>query len=160
MSDEEYEREKADINFQLALLMDMLHRNKVDERYSWTMRKKVKWHRLKEKRKKQVNMQLIEELRKLEQIIDVQLRINKLEAVELQHDKVAGDEQVPFELEDGAVMSEKFLEKIESNDFEINNLWMFTGDVKYDEEDKQHLCFEIVRSHMENHTKLRGGIVF
>ena len=63
--------------------MDMLQRNKVDQRYGWTMRKKVKWHRLQEKRKQQVNMQLIEELRKLEQIIDVQLRIEKLNGVTL-----------------------------------------------------------------------------
>jgi len=47
-----------------------------------------------------VNTQLIEELRKIEQIMDVQLRLEKLKGFELQQNKVVGEEQVPCELED------------------------------------------------------------
>ena len=66
LTDEEYEREKAEIAVHLELLMELLQRNKKDQRHGWTMRKKVKWQRLQEKRNQQVNMQLAEELRKLE----------------------------------------------------------------------------------------------
>jgi len=99
--DEEYEREKAEIRVHLEVLMELLQRKEKDQRYGYIMRKKVKWHRLQKKREKQVNSQLIEELRKLEQIMDVQLRSEKLKGVELQQNKVVGEEQVPSELEDG-----------------------------------------------------------
>lgn len=46
MNDEEYEREKAEINFHLELLMEMLQMNEEDQRYGHTMKRKFKWHRL------------------------------------------------------------------------------------------------------------------
>ena len=66
MSDEEYDREIAEILVHLEVLMEMLQRNEMDQKYGYVMRKKVKWQRLQEKRNQQVNMQLIKELRELE----------------------------------------------------------------------------------------------
>ena len=43
LTDEEYEREKAEIAVHLELLMELLQRNKKDQRHGWTMRNKVKW---------------------------------------------------------------------------------------------------------------------
>jgi len=37
-----------------------------DQRHGWNMRKRVKWKRLQQKRDQQINMQLMEELKKLE----------------------------------------------------------------------------------------------
>ena len=37
-----------------------------NQRYGWLMKKKVKWQRLQQKREPQMNMQLVEELRKFE----------------------------------------------------------------------------------------------
>lgn len=51
------------------------------------MRKKVKWQRLQEKSNQQLNMQIIKELRELEQIIDVKLKTENLKRVELQQKK-------------------------------------------------------------------------
>ena len=46
LTDEEYEWEKDEIIVHLELLMELLQRNKKDQRHGWTMRKKVKWQRL------------------------------------------------------------------------------------------------------------------
>ena len=92
--------------------------------------------------------------------MDVELRTKKLEGVELHKDKVVIDEQVSFELEDGAVMYETVVEEIEPYDFEINNSCMFAGDVKEDKEERILFSFRTVRSHMDDHTQLRGGISF
>jgi len=43
-------------------LMELLQRSKEDHRCGWTMRKKVKWHRLQEKREHRLNAQLKEGL--------------------------------------------------------------------------------------------------
>ena len=120
----------------------------------------MKWHKLQEKREHQVNLQLMEELRKLDQIMDVELRTKKLEEVELQQEKLVGEEQVSFELKDGEWMSETSIEAIEPYDFEMNNLCMFAGGVKEDKEERQNFSFETAGSHMEDHTELRGGIFF
>ena len=64
--------------------MEMLQRNEVDQKHGYVIRKKVRWQRLQEKWNHQVNMQLIKELRELEQVIDARQRIDKLETVELQ----------------------------------------------------------------------------
>ena len=80
LTDEEYEREKAEITVHLEFLMELLQRNK-DQRHGWTMRKKVKWQRLHAKREQQVNIQLTEELRKLEQMMNVQLICKELKRV-------------------------------------------------------------------------------
>ena len=84
MSDEECDKEMAEISVQLEVLMEMLQGNETDQKYGYVMRKKVKWQRLQEKRNQQVNMQLIKELRELEQILDVKLETEKFERVELQ----------------------------------------------------------------------------
>ena len=75
LSKEEYEREKAEIAVQLEVLMEMLQRNEEDQKHGYVMRKKLKWQRLQEKWNHQVNMQLIKELRELEQVIDARQRI-------------------------------------------------------------------------------------
>ncbi len=51
-------------------IMEMLQGNETNQKYGYVMRNKVKWYRLQEKRNKQVNMQIIKELRELENIID------------------------------------------------------------------------------------------
>ena len=48
------------------------------QRIGWLMKKIVKWQRLKHKREQQMNMQLEEELRKLEQVMSVQLGCEEL----------------------------------------------------------------------------------
>ena len=64
--DEEYEWEKGEITIHLELLMKMLWENVKNQTHGWTIRKKVKWQKLHIKREKQVNIQLGEEMRKLE----------------------------------------------------------------------------------------------
>ena len=61
----------------------------------------MKWHKLLEKREQQVNMQLIEELRKLEQITDVQLKSEEIREVELKMEvSICEVEQGEFQGED------------------------------------------------------------
>ena len=50
--------------------MELLQENMKDQRHGWTIKKKVKWHKLQVKRDQQINMQLIEELKKLEQMMN------------------------------------------------------------------------------------------
>ena len=57
-SDEEYEREKAEITIHLELLKELLQQNVRYQTHGWTMRNKVKWQKLHAKREKQVNIQL------------------------------------------------------------------------------------------------------
>ena len=45
-TDEEYEKEKAEIVVHLELLMELLQENVRDQGNGWTMRKRVKWQRL------------------------------------------------------------------------------------------------------------------
>lgn len=87
LSKEEYEREKAEIEVQLEVLMEMLQKNKEDQKRGYVMRKKVRWQKLQEKWNHQVNLQLIKELRELEQVMDARQRIEKLKRVELQQDE-------------------------------------------------------------------------
>lgn len=84
MSDEEYDKEMAEIAVQLELLMEMLQGNEIKQKYGYVMRKKVKWKRLQEKRNQQVNMQLIKDMRDLEKILHAKLEKKKYERVELQ----------------------------------------------------------------------------
>lgn len=86
LSEEEYEREKVKIAVHLEILMKMLQINKEDQRNGCVMRKKVKWQRLQEKRNQQVNMQLAEELMKLEQVMNVKLKSKELREAELKMD--------------------------------------------------------------------------
>ena len=83
LTDEEYEKEKAKIAVHLELLMKLLQENTKAQRHGWNMRKRVKWQRLQQKRDQQINMQLTEELKKLEQMMSIQLRCEELRATEL-----------------------------------------------------------------------------
>ena len=80
LTDEEYEKELAEIREQFNKLKMMIEEN---QRYGWTMKKKVKWQRLQQKREQQVNMLLAEELRKLEQMMSVQLECAELREAKL-----------------------------------------------------------------------------
>ena len=66
LMDEEYEWEKAEIKIHLEFLMELLQENMRNQTHGWTMKRKVKWQKLHARREKQVNIQLMEELRKLE----------------------------------------------------------------------------------------------
>ena len=46
MSDEEYEREKAEIKFHLEEMMELLQKEEEDQRCVFLMKIKVKWHNL------------------------------------------------------------------------------------------------------------------
>ena len=76
MSQEEFDREKAEIDFQIGILMKMLQKS------FWTMRKRVKWPRLRERRNQQVKLEIVEELRKIEQILSAQEESEKLREAE------------------------------------------------------------------------------
>ena len=60
MSQEDFDREKAEIDFQIGILMKMLQRNVKDQKNGWTMRKRVKWPRLQESRNQQVKLEIVE----------------------------------------------------------------------------------------------------
>lgn len=111
LTDEDYEQEKAKITVHLELLMELLQRNVKDQTHGWTMRKKVKWQRLRAKREQQVNIQLTEELRKLEQMISVQMGCEELREAELKMEvSICGPEQ-------GEIASEDINEK------DLMNYW-------------------------------------
>jgi len=92
LSKEEYEREKAEIAVQLEVLMEMFQRNEENQKHGYVMRKKLRWRRLQEKWNYQVNLQLIKELRELEQVIDARQRVEKPETVELQQNEDAKED--------------------------------------------------------------------
>ena len=98
---EEYEREKAEIEIHLELLMELLQENVRYQTHGWTMRKKVKWQKLHAKREKQVNIQLMEELRKLKQMLSCE----ELREAELKMDvSICGPEH-------GEILGEKISEE-------------------------------------------------
>ena len=66
LTQEEYEKEKAEIAVHLELLMKLFQENVKDQRHGLLVRKRVKWQRLQQKRDLQISMQLTGELRKLE----------------------------------------------------------------------------------------------
>lgn len=78
ISQEDFDREKAEIDFQIGILMKMLQKS------VWTMRKRVKWPRLRERRNQQVRSELVEELRKIEQILSAQEESEKLRGAEVE----------------------------------------------------------------------------
>ena len=100
MNDEEYNKELAKIREQFNKLKMMIEEN---QRYGWIMKKKVKWQRLQQKREQQMNMQLVEELRKLEQVMSVQLGCEELREAELKMEISiceAKKGEIPSEAED------------------------------------------------------------
>ena len=80
LTDEEYDKELAEIREQFNKLKMMIEEN---QRYGWTRKNKVKWQRLQQKREQQVNMQLAENMRKLEQRMNMQLECAELIEAEL-----------------------------------------------------------------------------
>ena len=80
MSQEEVDKELAEIRKEFDVLTMLIKEN---QRVGWTMKKKVKWQRLQQKREQQVNIQLEKELIKLEQTLNVQLRCEELREAEL-----------------------------------------------------------------------------
>ena len=78
MSQEEFDREKAEIGFQIGILRKMLQKS------VWTMRKRVKWPRLRDWRNQQVKLEIVEELRKIEQILSAQEESEELREAEVE----------------------------------------------------------------------------
>lgn len=78
MSQEEFDREKSKIDFQIGILMKILQKS------VWTMRKRVKWKRLRERRNEQMKLQIVEELRKIEQILSAQEESEKPREAEVE----------------------------------------------------------------------------
>ena len=54
MSDEEYKREKDEIEIHLEVIMDLLHKKKEDKRCGLLVRIKLRWHKLQKKKKEQL----------------------------------------------------------------------------------------------------------
>jgi len=78
-----------------------------NQTHGWTMRKKVKWQKLHTKRENQVNIQLMEELRKLEKMLSCE----ELREAELKMDvSICGPEQ-------GEILGE------EINEEDLMNYW-------------------------------------
>jgi hypothetical protein len=86
MNEEECDREITEIRIHLDLLMELLQRSDEDQRCGWTMRKKVKWHRLQVKWEHRLYGQLKEELlREAEYHEDVMV-------CELEHEPFLGED--------------------------------------------------------------------
>lgn len=88
MTAEDREREIAVMKVQLQVLEEWLQEQENQSR-GWIFPlkgKKVKWRKLQQKRDRQINMQLMEELKKLEQVMDVQLKCMQLRAAELEEE--------------------------------------------------------------------------
>ena len=101
MSQGEFDRERDEIDFCIGILMEMLQRSDEDQKHGWTMRRRVKWQRLQEKRNQQVNLQTAEELRKIEQILSAQEELEELREADaemevsicrLEQDEMLGEE--------------------------------------------------------------------
>ena len=117
--------------------MELLQRNKKDQRHGWTMRKKVKWQRLHAKREQQVNIQLKKELRKLKQMMSVQLRCEELREAELKMEvAICGPEQ-------GEILGEEDNEK-DLMDY-WNSLEQFEDMLTREEDEAMKPC--IFKSH-------------
>ena len=71
--------------------MTLLQENVKAKRHGLLLRKRVKWQRLQQKRDLQISMELTGELRKLEQMMDVQLRREELIAAELEEEVSIGE---------------------------------------------------------------------
>ena len=57
LSDEEYEREKAEIEVHMKLLMGLLQKEEEDQRCGFLVKRKMKWHKLHRIREKLMNAQ-------------------------------------------------------------------------------------------------------
>ena len=55
MSDEEYEREKAEIEICLKVLMELLQKEEEDQRCGFFVKRKMKWHKLQRRREQLMN---------------------------------------------------------------------------------------------------------
>ena len=64
MSDEEYEREKAETEVHLKVLMELLQKEEEDQRCGLIVKRKVKWHKLQRREEQLMNAQCEEEMPK------------------------------------------------------------------------------------------------
>ena len=64
LSDEEYEREKAEIEVHMKLLMGLLQKEEEDQRCGFLVKRKMKWHKLHRIREKIMNAQYEEDILK------------------------------------------------------------------------------------------------
>lgn len=106
MSQAEIDREITEIRRKIGVLVMLLEEN---QRQVWVLKRKlVRWHklyklqrRLQEKRSQHVNMQLVEEIMKLEHVLDVQQKYEELREIEM------GMEVSICELEQSEVLGEE-----------------------------------------------------
>ena len=114
LTDEEYEQEKVEIKIHLEFLMELLRENVKNQTHGWTMRRKVKWKKLHAKKEKQVKIQLMEEMRKLKQMLSYE----ELWEVELKMDvSICGPEQ-------GEILGEEISEE------DLMNYWDSSEHIK------------------------------
>ena len=64
LSDEEYEREKAEIKFRLKVLMELLQKEEEDQTCGFLMKRNMKLHKLQGRKEKLMNAQYEEEILK------------------------------------------------------------------------------------------------
>ena len=64
MTDEEYEREKAEIEICLEILMELLQRKEEYQRCGFLMKRNLKWHKLQRRGEEPINAQCKEEILK------------------------------------------------------------------------------------------------
>ena len=147
MSQEEIEKEIAELKEQLNVLMRILEEG---QRQSWVLKKKpVKWHKLQRMLQQRKVRWLMEKLREAELEMEV---------------SICEPEQGEFLSEDENLKTETSSEGKRSDDFKYDNLCMFAGEtceerqfvgiVVKEEEDRQNLNYvlkedEIDRSHMQ-----------
>jgi len=75
MSDEEYEREKTEIEVCLGVLMELLQKEEEDQRCAFLVRRKMKQHRLQKRKEQLVNAQCEEEILKARECVREVLEI-------------------------------------------------------------------------------------
>ena len=57
MSDEEYEREKAEIEVCMEVMMELLQKKVEDQRCGFLVKRKLKWDKLQRRREQLINAQ-------------------------------------------------------------------------------------------------------
>jgi hypothetical protein len=74
MIDEEYEREKVEIEVCLGVLMELLQKEEEDQRCGFLMRKKLKWHKLQKRKEQLRNAQWEDEMLKASEYLGEDLK--------------------------------------------------------------------------------------
>ena len=62
MTDEEYEREKAEIEVHLEVMMELLQKEEEDQRCGLLVKRRLKWHKLQKRKEQLMNAQWKEEI--------------------------------------------------------------------------------------------------